>query len=416
MAAIDDALSSARGAHYGVIATCVAAMLFAVTPDLGAPYRAARRDLEALRSIDWDDSRNTVIYYAQLQRGSRDSVWRDFLTRADNFAHTDRDSLFMALDSEWWGGIPTLPKVTERSTVAQLIELGNTGAARIWWPKVLRGKPLNAIAPLCFRKKHACSLSVRRNSDTTYVVTVIQIKGQKPLDSLQMKGVEDSIVSHPTMREWILAKYRNTFTAISQPARSSDTTTDTTRAKNAKTDTTRSKNVQEWAFVPSLAAIQLEIGDLTPAQAAGVLEEKIAAHEQHMSAYGLSVGGNFVSLVGPILLILTLMYLSFQINHLTELAAGNEKVISDFAWPLTFRGFPGASTGVVTLLVLPVTAVLLLRVHGDNTNRFSWRLSGTWNISGIETWGLLGLSLAAGIWCFIARTRLVRKIAVASSR
>src|ERR1700693_1913162 len=145
MAAIDDALSSARGAHYGVIATCVAAMLFAVTPDLGAPYRAARRDLEALRSIDWDDSRNTVIYYAQLQRGSRDSVWRHFLTRADNFAHTDRDSLFMALDSEWWGGIPTLPKVTERSTVAQLIELGNTGAARIWWPKVLRGKPLNEI-------------------------------------------------------------------------------------------------------------------------------------------------------------------------------------------------------------------------------------------------------------------------------
>jgi hypothetical protein len=224
-----------------------------------------------------------------------------------------------------------------------------------------------------------------------------------------MQGVEDSIVSHPTMRELLLAKYRNTFTAISQPLRSRDTTTDTTRAKNAKTDTTRSKNVQEWAFVPRLAAIQREIGDLTPAQAAGVLEEKIAAHEQHMSAYGLSVGGNFVSLVGPILLILTLMYLSFQINHLAELAPGSEKVISEFAWPLTFRGFPGIATGVVTLLILPVVAVLLLRVHGDNTNPFSW------SISGVETWVLLLGSVAAGIVCLAARNRLVRTTGLAGT-
>jgi hypothetical protein len=53
MAAIDDALSAARGAHYGVIAGCAAALLFAATPDLTAPYRAARQDLEALRTIDW---------------------------------------------------------------------------------------------------------------------------------------------------------------------------------------------------------------------------------------------------------------------------------------------------------------------------------------------------------------------------
>jgi hypothetical protein len=410
VAAIDDALSSARGAHYGVIATCVAAMLFAATPDLGAPYRAARRDLEALRAIDWDNARNTVIYYAQLQRGSRDSVWRDFLTRADNYAPINRDSLFIPLDNEWRGGIPTLPKATERSTVAQLIELGNTGAAKVSWPKILRGRPLHEIAPLCFRERHACSLVVRRKSDTTYVVTVTQIKDQKVLDSLQMRGAEDSIVSHPTMREYLIANYRNTFTAISLPPRAPDATRDTaSRKKDTTSDTTSRKKEQEWAFVPSLAAVQREIGDLTPAQAAGVLEEKIAGHEQHMSAFGFSLGGNFVTLVGPVLLILTLMYLSFQINHLADLAPGNEKAISDFAWPLTFRGFPGIATAVVTLMILPAAAVLLLRIHGDNTNALSW------GVAGVETWILLVLSVAAGIVCLVARNRLVRRTGLAAA-
>jgi hypothetical protein len=390
MAAVDDALFSARSAHYGVIATSVAAMLFATTPDLAVPYRAARLDLEALRHIAWDTGRTELINEAVKKRDDSLTLWLAFLKRANGGEPVYYPKNFFASDYAW-ESFPTLPVVTSQSsTVTQLIGLGSTGAVKIRRPTVLRDLPLHEIAPLCFptakkeRGKTGCALEVQRKSDSTYNVVVTELgKHSHVFGTLRMDAA-DIAIDGLTMRNWIKRKYPNQQLFDSA-------------ANNSP-------------FAPKLAIVQREISDLTLTQAAGVLEEQIAGHEQHMSALGFSAGGSFLTLVGPVLLILTLMYLSFQINHLAGLAHGNETAIRDFAWPLTFRGYPGTTTGVVTLLILPTAAVLLLRIHGDNTNTFSWR-----RLSGIETWGLLFLSVAAGIWCLAARSRLVRRTGSARS-
>lgn len=378
MAAIDDALSSARSAHYGVIGTCVAALLFAATPDLGAPYRAARRDLGALRSIKWEDGRKFLITEGVKMRGDSAALWSDFVTRANGFEGV-REGLFRPLDLAW-DEFPTLPEVTPQTTVGELISLGSAGAVKVRRARVLRSAPLHQVAPVCFPtaaapKPHICALEVNRSSDSIYEITVSHSPAgiKKKLGELRMQA-GDIHLSKLMVRDWIKKAYPNEglFGSAADSA----------------------------AFVPKLAAVQREIADLTPTQAAGVLDEKIAGRERHLSAGGFSVGGNFVTLVGPVLLILTLMYLSFQINHLTRLAPGNEKAICDFAWPLTFRGFPGMATAVVTLLLLPATAVLLLRTQEDSVDAFSLRGAGA------QTWVLLVMAVGAGIACLVARNRL----------
>lgn len=366
MAAIDDALTSARGAHYAVIATCIAAMLFASATDLAAPYRAARRDLKALRRIEWAKGRESLIAQAQKQfhdsigkNWQNDPVYQAFLNRANGDQWVTRADGFYPLD-EGWEPFLIFPAVTSPSSkVGQLIELGSTGSVSVRRPTVLRGAPLGQIAPDCMSiySKHLCGIEVQRQSDSTYDVTVSQItfadepkpiwqflKTKKKLGVLHME-VRDSSIATLTMRGWIQSTYRG--------------------------DSLFGFGEESSAFVPKLATVQREIAELTPTQAAAVLEEKIAGHEQQMSVFGFSVGGSFVTLVGPVILILTLTYLSFHINHLAELAPGNEKAISDFAWPLMFRGFPGIASAVLTLLIAPTTAVILLRIHGDDTNALS---------------------------------------------
>ena len=414
MAAIDDALSAARGAHYGVIAACIGAVLFAATPDLSAPYRAARGDLEALRAINWAAGSDTVIMKAQLTPADSLRVWEEFVRIAGRDVGK-REWRFTPSDREWWGRVPSVPRVNDQWTVAKLIEFGSTGAAKIRRPMVLRGRSLHDSADMCYKKDPNaplttgrpskadtttvfCSLAVRRNPDSTYLVTIGRIEsghGKKPrtLDSLQMESAE--VVSPTlTISGWIQRHYSDTFVATTNGA------TRAARQKHGKgvalsNDTTK-------AFLPRLAAVQSVVGDLTPAQAAGVLEEKIAGSEQRMSAGGVPVGGNSVTVVGPLLLALALVYLFFQINHLAELAPGKEEPIRYFAWPLTFGGFPGNATALTTLLILPGAAVLLLMFRAAGHEAFSW------STSGLVTAILLTPSLAAGAMCLRARNQLMR--------
>ena len=118
MDAIDDALSAARGAHYGVIAGCAAALLFATTPDRTAPYRAAREDLQALAAINWDTVIFRAEHDAQLKlrndstvRSTNDStndsthVWRQFLISAGGGEIAYLDAAFRPLDVGWRGEV-----------------------------------------------------------------------------------------------------------------------------------------------------------------------------------------------------------------------------------------------------------------------------------------------------------------------
>jgi hypothetical protein len=160
------------------------------------------------------------------------------------------------------------------------------------------------------------------------------------------------------------------------------------------------------AFVPRLEGIDPDIGKYTPAQAVRFLEGKIAGSERQVSGtLGVPVRGNIITLAGPVLLILAIAYLFFQIDHLTELAPHNERAICDFAWPLTFRGYQGLTTGILSLLVFPAAAVWFLRIHGGTSNAFS--ASTTY---GLWTWILLISTVAVGWVCFRARNRLVRAI------
>ena len=416
MADIGDALTTARNVHYAITAGCAAAVLFAAIPDRTAPYRAAREDLYALRAIDWESARNSAIKKGLLMKkgagGDSGKVWREFLIRmggdASNINSDARklDAVFQPLGSiEWWGGIPTIPEVTPQSTIAQLIELGTSGMAKIRRPMWLRGPPLNKVAKECYHEDSVCTIlvqkelipcyqdkeqpacrdSVRQNPDTSYLVTVTYT-GKKDTATfrLHMEGAEVPIPS-ATMSPLLRERYPKAFVPATKAAASDTTLRDTAAA-----------------FVPKIVAIEGEIGKLTRAQAAGFLDEKIAGNEQHLSALGIPVGGNLITLAGPLFLILAIIYLSFHIEHLTELAPGNEEEIRDFAWPLTFRGWRGITTAFLSLLFGPAAAILLLRYHGDPTDAFSSSASGALTLF------LFVGSLVTGWACLRARNRLVR--------
>jgi hypothetical protein len=423
MADIGDALTTARNVHYAITAGCAAAVLFAAIPDRTAPYRAAREDLVALRAIDWDLARTMAIKKGLLMKkgpkGDSAKVWREFLIRLGGDAsniNSDAgklDLVFRPLgDMEWWGGIPAIPEVTPQSTIAQLIELGTGGMAKIRRPMRLRGPPLNAVAKKCYHEESACTISVqkelipcyqdkeqpacrdsvRQNPDTSYLVTVKYSHERDTITFLlHMEGAEVPIPS-ATMSPLLRERYPKAFVPATKAATLDNTLKDTAAA-----------------FVPRLAAIEGEIGKLTRAQAAGILDEKIAGNEQRLSALGIPVGGNLVTLAGPLLLILAIIYLSFHIEHLTELAPRNEEEIRDFAWPLTFRGWRGITTAFLSLLFGPVAAILLLRYHGDPTDAFSRSASGALTLF------LFVGSLVAGWVCLRARNRLVRATFATSS-
>jgi hypothetical protein len=122
-------------------------------------------DLGSLPTVRQKVARGTIITAAQLTRPTGDSgkVWREFLIRLGGDAsniNSDAgklDLVFRPLgDMEWWGGIPTIPEVTPQSTIAQLIELGTSGMAKIRRPMRLRGRPLNAVPRNAIRRnRHA---------------------------------------------------------------------------------------------------------------------------------------------------------------------------------------------------------------------------------------------------------------------
>jgi hypothetical protein len=386
MAAIDDALSAARGAHYGVIAGCAAALLFAATPDLTAPYRAAREDLRALSAIDWKRVSDSALHATQRTlNDSSKQVWRDFLISAGGGDTASFDTAFSPLGTDWRGKVLPLPDVSAaQSTISQLIVFGSGAVATIRRPHLLRDSALSRHAAPCYSQKGACTVGTTQISDTTYLVTIRGARRTKTggseyfVDSLRMNTWD---VPMFRVSKVIEALYPATFVTTTDPA---------------------GKTVS--AFVPRLAAIEPDIGKYTPVQAAGVLEEKIAGSERQLSgALGVPVRGNLITLAGPLLLILAIIYLVFQIDHLTDLAPGNEKAICDFAWPLTFRGYQGITTGIMTLLILPAMAVWLLRIRGGTATAFS--LSNSY---GVWTWTFLAFAVAAGLVAYRARNRLVR--------
>lgn len=390
MAAIDDALSAARGAHYGVIAGCAAALLFATTPDRTAPYRAAREDLQSLAAIDWDRVTARAQGDAQLTlRKSSKKVWREFLISAGGGDTANLDAAFSPLGTGWRGEVRPLPVVSADSTIAALISFGDTAMVRIRRPLQLHDSALSHVAAPCYltKNKHTCTIaaSKTKNSDTTYLVSIKGIQtepGKKLLvaDTVMRMDAKDV----PIIR--VSGVIEELYPASFVPTSDAD-----------------GRTVKR--FVPRLAGIDLDLKKYTPAQAAGVLEEKIAGSEQQLSggAIGVPIRGNLITLAGPILLIFAIIYLFFQIDHLTDLAPGNERAICDFAWPLTFHGYKGITTGIMSLLVLPATAVWLLRIHGGTANAFSLNTR-----YGVWTWSLLISTVAAGWVCLRARNRLVR--------
>jgi hypothetical protein len=396
MAAIDDALSAARGAHYGVIAGCAAALLFATTPDRSAPYRAAREDLQHLAAIRWD----TVTLRAEnraygMIRDSSKKVWREFLVSAGGGDTANLDAAFRPLDSAWRGEFRRLPVVSGESTIAALISF-NDAVATVRRPLQLDDSALSHVAASCYQNKNPCTITVNnaKGSDTTYLVSITgrkKTEGRKTISladtAMRMKAVNIRLFP---VSEVIKKSYPASFVPI--------TDADGQTIIDPKGDTIK-------RFVPRLASIDLDLKNYTPAQAAAVLEEKIAGSEQQLSggAIGVPIRGNLITLAGPILLILAIIYLFFQIDHLTDLAPGNEKAICDFAWPLTFYGYKGITTGIMSLLILPATAVWLLRIHGGTANAFSRNTR-----YGVWTWCLLIFTVAAGGVCLRARNRLVR--------
>jgi hypothetical protein len=388
MAAIDDALSAARGAHYGVIAGCAAALLFATTPDRSAPYRAAREDLQALAAIDWQRVTAVAESTAYYTLRNDSTAWRQFLISAGGGDTAKLDAAFSPLNEGWRGELRRLPVVSRESTIAALISFADSAMVRIRKPLRLPDSALSHVAAPCYQpeNKNTCTITVSKteDSDTTYLVSIVGKKTVEPKltiadAKMRMHTTDVNATKVSGIIEWL---YPPSFVLTSDAD---------------------GRTIKR--FVPRLASVDLDLKKYTPAQAAGVLEEKIAGSEQQLSggAIGVPIRGNLITLAGPILLILAIMYLFFQVDHLTDLAPGNEKAICDFAWPLTFHGYKGITTGIMSLLILPATAVWLLRIHGGTANAFSLNTRyGAW------TWCLLIFTVAAGGVCLRARNRLVR--------
>jgi hypothetical protein len=324
-------------------------------------------------------------------------IWREFLINAGAGETSEFDATFAHMGMDWRGQVRPLRDVSAQSTIAELILFVNTGAGTIRRPLELQESGLRSRVAKCYpqtndasvhpsRRTTPCTIRVRQIADTIYRVTItgtyktaaggtVQI-----LDSLLMKTKDV-----PTVM-------------VSSVVQDLDSAAFVT-INDAGGGTMR-------VFVPRLAAIDPEIGKYTPAQAVGFLEGKIAGSERQVSGtLGVPVRGDLITLAGPVLLILAIAYLFFQIDHLTELAHGNEKAISDFAWPLTFRGYQGFTTGILSLLILPATAVWFLRFHGGTANAFSFSTG-----YGLWTWILFVSTVAAGWACFSARNRLVRTV------
>jgi hypothetical protein len=127
-------------------------------------------------------------------------------------------------------------------------------------------------------------------------------------------------------------------------------------------DTTGILFDSDGIFLPNVRYFWRDLADRTPEDAVFFLETQLAANEQKISFLGLSLDERIAVVIGPIFLLLALLYMRVYVTHLLRIAPLDESaLVREYPWPLLFPRATGVCLSVLVLIILPgVCGVLMV--------------------------------------------------------
>ncbi|MFM0350352.1 hypothetical protein [Paraburkholderia sp. RL17-347-BIC-D] len=377
---MEELVKAAKVVHLSLIAICAAFLAFALAPNDAENYRLAKSELDALRTLQFDQfavwaAKNVALPDVQKSASSL----RNLLTVSSAVVKVSTDiairqPLVVDRPDAKWNLQQILDFIEKPNSVGILSQLSDDQVVTAM--QRLFQRPAGICSTYGIGPDTPCP---ELSSD--FILSAIRLELERPVDGKLVSGAKDAYRSVPET-PYNLGVMRFEFYKDTKHGRDLQYRQANLRIKNkrvaegyfARTWILSHKNAlglvsqgSNPVALPHLRRIWDEVALMTPQDAARFITARESASRRTFSAFGITVDEAILAIAGPSIIFFILLYLLAELRHLDNIFDRGSHPGGTLAWIVVY---PEALARIISLLsvsLLPVITVgTLLSVTARN--------------------------------------------------
>ncbi|SAL51360.1 hypothetical protein AWB73_05378 [Caballeronia turbans] len=377
---MEELVKAAKVVHLSLVAICAAFLAFALAPNDAENYRLAKIELDALRTLQFEQfaawtTKNVALPHIQKSATSL----RNLLTTSSAIVKVSTDiairqPLVVDRPDAKWNLQQILDFIEKPNLVGILSQLSDDQVVTAM--QRLFQRPAGVCSAYGIGPDTPCP---ELSSD--FMLLAVRLELERPVDGESISGPKDSYRNIPET-PYNLGVMRFTFAKDTKLGPEFQYRQANIRIKNqqvaegyfARAWMLSDKNGrglispgERSVALPHLRRVWDEVALLTPQDAARFITARESASRRTFSAFGITVDEAILALAGPSIIFFVLLYLLAELRHLGNTFERESHNSEIFAWIVTY---PEALPRIISLLsisLLPVITVgTLLYVTARN--------------------------------------------------
>ncbi|WP_035570860.1 hypothetical protein [Paraburkholderia graminis] len=377
---MEELVKAAKVVHLSLIAICAAFLAFALAPNDAENYRLAKHELDALRTLPFEQFAVWItnnVALPQIQESA--SSLRSLLSTSSAVVKVSTD---IAIRQPLVVDRPDLKSNLQQ--VLDFIEKQNSVGIL---SQLSDDQVVTAVQRLLQRPAEVCSAygigpdtpCPKLSSD--FMLSAIRLELERPVDGEVVSGRKDSYRSVPET-PYNLGVMRFEFSRSTEHGRELQYRQANLRIKNKRV--AEGYFARAWILsdingrtlistgansvaLPHLRRIWDEVALMTPQDAARFITARESASRRTFSAFGITVDEAILAVAGPSIIFFVLLYLLAELQHLDKTLEQGNHHGDTLAWIVAYPEALARIISVLSVSVLPVITVgTLLLVTARN--------------------------------------------------